>query len=161
MFARLVRVGDASGGFRHVVGIGIDGWSKSQRFGDVVSRHRFDVVEIGDGARHAQHAVIGACGERQSVGGADEQRAGVTVKSGDGSEQSGRRRGVGHPTIVNARGAEPSERVALLLAPPGQHDARAHGRRAFGGEMRGQRLRGDALHGHMQIDAIGQWPRQA
>ena len=54
-----------------------------QRLGDVQAAHLLAVVEIGQGAGHAQHAMPAAGGETQPFGGAGQQRAAFGVGRGD------------------------------------------------------------------------------
>ena len=57
-------------------------------FGDMVAGDTIGLVEIRDGTRDAQDAVVGARGEPQSIGGAHKQDAGVGIELRGGCDQA-------------------------------------------------------------------------
>jgi hypothetical protein len=76
----------------------------AQRFGHVRAQHAVALVEIGDGARDAQHAMIAACREQQPVGGAHQHGARIGIEPSSGRDEANRSGGIGDAGA--ARGGE-------------------------------------------------------
>jgi len=122
------------------------------RLGDVGGCDTLLVLEIGDRARHAEHAVVAAGRQPEPAHGGGEQTLGLRQEWADPTELTGRQLGV-HP---GPRFAGPG---ALVLAR--RDDAGPDGGRGLGDGVAGEVAVGERGQLNVQIDAVQQRPRQS
>ena len=110
-------------------------------------------AEIGQGARHAQHAVIAARRKPEPLGRLGQQLAAVGVGRRDLVEQLAVGLGVGADALGSRSARRWSSRARARRAPPPRRALARRRQRQVGGRHR--------RHVDMQVDAVEQRPGDA
>jgi len=113
----------------------------------MVQRNRVGAVEVGDGARHFQDAVVGARRKRQLVDGVFQKLVRAAVELAVRAQVPGSHLRVAGDAVV-------AEALHLALAAT-QHPL-AHARRAFARLLGHQLLRTEARHFDVDVNAVEQ-----
>ena len=123
----------------------------ADRLGDVRRRHAGALLEVGDRARHAQHAMESTCREVQSLGRALEQGARGGIDRRRARRASGRARA--HCTRCRCRSAHAAGSARARRA-------RGSAAERSPGSRQASRARLTAGTWHVQVDAVGERTRE-